>query len=74
METVRATGGNNAQRNLMINTYRASSAHGTWSSHLAEPLTQLILPNDPFSTQEHLMVSVHSYPSHRNNNAFISRT
>ena len=74
VETVRATGGNNAQRNLMINTYGACSGHGTWSSHLAEPLTQLILPTDPFGTQEHLMVSVHSYPSLRNNNAFISRT
>ena len=29
VETVRATGGNNAQRNLMINTYGACSGHNT---------------------------------------------
>lgn len=56
-ETVRATGGNNAQRNLVVNTYGACSGDGTWNSHLKEPLTQFELPEDP----GHIIVEVHSY-------------
>lgn len=72
VESVRQTGGNNAQRNLMVNTYGACSGHGTWNTHLSDPLTQLQLPAD--GNQQHLMVSVHSYPSLRNNSNFITKT
>ena len=57
VETVRATGGNNAMRNLVINTYGACSGDGTWNSHLKEPLAQLQIPETP----GHLAVEVHSY-------------
>lgn len=72
VQTVRQTGGNNSQRNLMVNTYGACSGHGTWSTHLQEPLTQLQLPED--GDMQHLMVSVHSYPSLKNNDTYISKT
>ncbi len=57
METVRATGGNNAARNLVVNTYGACSGAGTWSPHLQEPLTRFDLPEAP----GHIAVQVHSY-------------
>ena len=57
MKTVRASGGNNALRNLVINTYAACSGDGTWNSHLLDPLMQLELPEAP----GHLAVEVHSY-------------
>ena len=57
VETVRASGGNNALRNLVINTYAACSGDGTWNSHLLDPLMQLELPEAP----GHLAVEVHSY-------------
>ena len=57
VETVRASGGNNALRNLVINTYGACSGDGTWNSHLTDPLAQLELPEAP----GHLAVEVHSY-------------
>lgn len=57
VETVRATGGNNAMRNLVINTYAACSGDGTWNTHLKEPLAQLEIPEAP----GHLAVEVHSY-------------
>ena len=56
-KTVRATGGKNAQRNLIVNTYGACSGDGTWNSHLKDPLLQLHIPEEP----EHLAVEVHSY-------------
>ena len=56
-ETVRATGGNNAYRNLIVNTYGACSGDGTWNSHLSEPLTQMALPEEP----GHIAIQVHSY-------------
>ena len=56
-ETVRATGGNNAHRNLIVNTYGACSGDGTWNSHLSEPLTQMALPEEP----GHIAIQVHSY-------------
>lgn len=56
-ETVRAAGGNNKYRNLIVNTYGACSGDGTWSQHLKEPLTQLQLPEEP----GHIAVEVHSY-------------
>jgi len=75
VETVRQTGGNNSQRNLMVNTYGACSGHGTWNSHLKDPLTQFTVPTDPTGTQDHIMMSVHSYPSLKNSNGnYISKT
>ena len=53
--TVRATGGNNAHRNLILNTYAASST--------PEALTTFRLPED--SAEDHLMAEVHSYAPYR---------
>ena len=55
VETVRATGGNNAHRNLILNTYAASSAQ--------EALASFRLPED--SAENHLMAEVHSYAPYR---------
>lgn len=49
--TVRATGGNNARRNLILNTYAASTTDKT--------LQAFVLPED--SVEDHLCVEVHSY-------------
>ncbi len=57
VETVRATGGNNAERNLIVNTYGACSGDGTWNVHLKEPLMQFQLPEAP----GHIAVQIHSY-------------
>ena len=57
VDTVRGTGGNNATRNLVVNTYGACSGDGTWNSHLLEPLTNLSLPEAP----GHIAVEIHSY-------------
>ena len=63
VNTVRATGGNNAQRNLMICTYSASV--GGCYNHDGTPrqsdvaLSSFILPED--SLPDHLIASVHSY-------------
>lgn len=61
VDAVRATGGNNATRNLIVNTYAAASGEGTWSSHLSEPLTNLQVPTDV--AENHIMAEVHMYPS-----------
>ena len=53
--TVRATGGNNAHRNLILNTYAASSTK--------EALAAFRLPED--SAEDHLMAEVHSYSPYR---------
>ena len=63
VNTVRATGGNNAQRNLMICTYSASV--GGWYYHDGTPkqsdaaLSAFVLPKD--NVDDHLIASVHSY-------------
>ena len=57
VETVRATGGNNAERNLVVNTYGACSGDGTWNQHLKEPLSNMQIPEKP----GHIAVEVHSY-------------
>jgi len=49
--TVRATGGNNAKRNLVLNTYAASPDE--------RALKDFALPQD--SAQDHLLAQVHSY-------------
>jgi aryl-phospho-beta-D-glucosidase BglC (GH1 family) len=58
--TVRATGGNNAQRNLIVNTYAAANGYGAWSTHLPEPLTKL---NKPEGESNHIAFEVHAYPA-----------
>ena len=57
VRTVRATGGNNQERNLVVNTYGACSGSGTWNAHLTEPLSQFQLPEDP----GHIALQIHSY-------------
>ena len=64
VNTVRATGGNNAKRNLIVNTYGACNGAGTWNSHLLDPLKQMKLPTD--ITQGHIIFQVHAYPGVEN--------
>lgn len=59
VNVVRGTGGNNAQRNLIVSTYGACSGSGTWNSHLADPLKQMKLPDD--QATNHIVFEVHSY-------------
>ncbi len=61
VNTVRATGGNNAKRNLIVNTYGACNGAGTWNSHLQDPLKQMKLPTD--ITEGHIIFQVHAYPN-----------
>ena len=61
VNTVRATGGNNAKRNLIVNTYGACNGSGTWNSHLQDPLKQMKLPTD--ITEGHIIFQVHAYPN-----------
>ena len=69
VDVVRATGGNNAQRNLIVSTYGACNGGGNWSSHLQDPLKEMLLPNDP-AGEGHIIFEVHSYPEVKNlNNA-----
>ena len=51
VRTVRATGGNNVRRNLILNTYAASST--------PQALSAFRLPDD--TVEEHLLAEVHSY-------------
>ena len=64
VNAVRATGGNNAQRNLIVSTYGACDGHGTWNTHLKDPLKQMKRPED--SAQDHIIFEVHSYPDVKN--------
>ena len=63
VNVVRATGGNNAARNLIVNTYAASHGYGTWSTHLTEVLTKMKKPSDE---NNHLIFEVHTYPNIEN--------
>lgn len=56
---VRATGGQNATRNLIVNTYAACAGAGSWNTHLQDPLKQMALPKD--DVEGHLIFQVHSY-------------
>ena len=68
VNAVRATGGNNAQRNLIVNTYGSCSGSGTWNTHLQDPLKQMKLPED--AAKDHLLFEIHSYLDVKNlNNA-----
>lgn len=51
--TVRATGGNNEYRNLIVNTYSGA--------HTPNTLAGFRVPTDPCGNQNHLAVEVHSY-------------
>lgn len=62
VDAVRATGGNNSQRNLVVNTYAATCGSGTWNAHLADPLKEMALPDDPAGSG-HIAFEVHCYPS-----------
>ncbi len=64
VNAVRATGGLNEQRNLIVSTYAACSGEGSWSSHLLDPLKQMKLPTD--INPNHLCFEVHAYPSIKN--------
>lgn len=61
VNVVRATGGNNSQRNLIVNTYAAACGGGTWNSHLTDPLSQMNLPQD--EVENHIILEVHTYPN-----------
>lgn len=60
VDVVRATGGNNSNRNLIVNTYAAASGDGTWNVHLNEPLIEMALPKD--NVPDHILFQVHYYP------------
>lgn len=60
VKAVRATGGNNAERNLIVSTYGACNGDGNWNSHLLDPLKQMQLPED--DVEGHIIFEVHSYP------------
>ena len=62
VNAVRATGGNNAKRNLIVNTYGCCSGGGTWNSHLKDPLKEMKLPTDA-AGEGHMIFQVHAYPS-----------
>jgi len=64
VDAVRATGGNNTQRNLVVCTYGACDGRGNWNQHLKEPLTEMKLPKD--NVEGHLIFEVHSYPDIKN--------
>lgn len=66
VNTVRATGGNNAQRNLVVNTYGACGGAGSWNAHLKDPLRQMQLPSDRVAG--HLIFQIHTYPDISNLN------
>lgn len=61
VDAVRSTGGNNAQRNLIVNTYGACCGAGNWNVHLQDPLKAMELPDD--AVANHLIFQVHTYPS-----------
>ena len=68
VNAVRATGGNNATRNLVVNTYAACDGHGNWNQHLLDPLKQMAMPEDPAGSG-HIVFQVHSYWNSNNYNA-----
>ena len=60
VDVVRATGGNNAVRNLVVNTYGACNGSGTWNPHLPDPLIYMKMPSD--KVKDHILFQVHAYP------------
>ena len=59
VEAVRATGGNNLQRNLVVNTYAGCTGYGSWSEYLVEPLQKMEKPED----SNHIIFGIHAYPN-----------
>jgi len=53
VDTVRASGGNNVMRILMIPAYAASA--------LEQPMNDLVIPNDPVNRENKIIVSIHAY-------------
>ncbi len=60
VDVVRATGGNNVVRNLVVNTYGACNGAGNWNPHLQDPLKNMEMPSD--KVEDHILFQVHSYP------------
>ena len=73
VSTVRATGGNNAQRNLIVNTYGCCSGGGTWNEHLKDPLKEMKYPADA-AGDGHIIFQVHTYPALVDSNTKKERT
>ena len=63
VDVVRHSGGNNSQRNLIVNTYGACCSGGSWNSHLKDPLTQM---KKPTGETNHIIFEVHDYPNIEN--------
>ena len=59
VNTVRATGGGNSSRNLVINTYAAATGGVSWTADHDQVVANLKIPED--SAEGHLIVEVHSY-------------
>ena len=60
VNTVRATGGNNLQRNLVCTIYCACEGTGsTWNKHLQDPAKEMVMPTDV--VDNHLAVEMHYY-------------
>ena len=74
VDIVRATGGHNAERNLVVNTYGACCGLGTWSSHLKDPIKEMKLPTD--KVKDHLIFQIHSYANlvTEKNNQLVDRS
>lgn len=72
VDVVRATGGNNAQRNIIVNTYAGCAGYGahggtsTYFSHLLDPLKEI---NKPTGESNHIIFQVHTYPDISNLNS-----
>lgn len=61
VNAVRASGGKNDVRNLIVSTYAAACGTGNWNNHLTDPLTQMALPKD--YKEGHLIFEIHTYPA-----------
>lgn len=66
VDAVRATGGNNSTRNLVVNTYGCCSGEGSWNSHLQDPLKKFNIPTD--AAAGHIIAQIHYYPSSKSVN------
>lgn len=62
VDVVRATGGNNKTRNLIVNTYSGANGTSDWHGEfMVEPLDKFKLPKD--KDNSHLIIGVHAYCS-----------
>lgn len=64
VNAVRATGGNNSTRNLIVNSYGSCNGSGNWNTHLLEPLQNLAYPDD--EAENHIIFQLHYYPEIKN--------